>query len=86
MLILWSSSTRFQVYAFGITLWELFTGDHPYKGTPRALLGHLITKASGDIVWRYMPPGPQGDRIPIHHHRIPQSTNHIRQWYMIEIL
>ncbi|KXZ45700.1 hypothetical protein GPECTOR_51g685 [Gonium pectorale] len=28
------------VYAFGITMWEIFTGGHPYRGTPGALLGH----------------------------------------------
>jgi len=32
------------VYAFGITLWELFSGGHAFAGTQRALLGHLITK------------------------------------------
>ena len=32
-----------QVYAFGITLWELFTGSTPYKGIPKAHLGHMIT-------------------------------------------
>jgi hypothetical protein len=28
----------------GITLWELFTGSHAFKGVPRALLGHAITR------------------------------------------
>ena len=32
------------VYAFGITLWELYTGGSPFSQVPRALLGHLITK------------------------------------------
>jgi len=32
------------VYAFGITLWELFTGGKPYQGIPRALLGHRVAK------------------------------------------
>ncbi|KAG1672489.1 hypothetical protein FOA52_002797 [Chlamydomonas sp. UWO 241] len=32
------------VYAFGITLWELFTGGRPFQGTPRALVGHLVTR------------------------------------------
>ncbi len=32
------------MYAYGITLWELFTGGSPFKKTPRALLGHMITK------------------------------------------
>ncbi|KXZ47893.1 hypothetical protein GPECTOR_32g506 [Gonium pectorale] len=32
------------VYAFGITLWELFTGGHPFQSVPRALIGHQITQ------------------------------------------
>ncbi|KAF5831358.1 hypothetical protein DUNSADRAFT_13265 [Dunaliella salina] len=32
------------VYAFGITLWELFTAGQPYKGVPMALLGHRVVK------------------------------------------
>eukprot|EP00198_Chlamydomonas_reinhardtii_P011654 XP_001700991.1 predicted protein [Chlamydomonas reinhardtii] len=32
------------VYAFGVTLWEMFTGGHPYKGVPGALLGHTISR------------------------------------------
>ncbi|KAF5831352.1 kinase-like domain-containing protein [Dunaliella salina] len=32
------------VYAFGITLWELFTGGEPYRGVPRALLGHKVAR------------------------------------------
>uniref|UniRef100_A0A7S3VTM3 Protein kinase domain-containing protein n=1 Tax=Dunaliella tertiolecta TaxID=3047 RepID=A0A7S3VTM3_DUNTE len=32
------------VYAFGITLWELFTAGQPYKGVPKALLGHRVVK------------------------------------------
>lgn len=30
------------VYSFGITLWELFTGGTPYAGIPRALIGHNV--------------------------------------------
>jgi serine/threonine protein kinase len=30
------------VYSFGITLWEMFTGAHAYAGVPRALLGHQV--------------------------------------------
>eukprot|EP00955_Chlamydomonas_euryale_P012255 131748-Chlamydomonas_euryale.AAC.1 len=30
------------VYAFGITLWELYTGQRPYRGVPRIVLGHAI--------------------------------------------
>jgi serine/threonine protein kinase len=32
------------VYAFGITLWELYTGTRPFDGIPRAWLGHQITR------------------------------------------
>ncbi len=32
------------VYAFGILMWEVYTGGHAFKGTPKALLGHSITK------------------------------------------
>lgn len=32
------------VFGFGILMWELFTGEHAYKGIPRALLGHNISK------------------------------------------
>ncbi len=32
------------VYAFGILLWELITGGHAYRGVPRAVLGHEVTK------------------------------------------
>ena len=31
------------VYAFGITLWEIITGSHPFVGEHRAHLGHAIT-------------------------------------------
>jgi hypothetical protein len=27
----------------GITLWELFTGGHAFKGVPKQLLGHQVT-------------------------------------------
>ena len=30
------------VYSFGVTLWELFTGGHAFAGVPRALLGHRV--------------------------------------------
>ncbi|KAG1661448.1 hypothetical protein FOA52_006811 [Chlamydomonas sp. UWO 241] len=30
------------VYAFGITLWELYTGAKPFKGVPRVVLAHTI--------------------------------------------
>ena len=30
-------------YAFGITLWELWTARRPYSDVPGALLGHRVT-------------------------------------------
>ena len=33
-----------QVYAFAITLWELFTCGKAFSGTPYALLGHAIAR------------------------------------------
>ena len=33
-----------QVYAFGVTMWELFTGGKAFQGVPYALLGHAIAK------------------------------------------
>ena len=30
-------------YAFGITLWEMYTSARPFAGVPEALLGHAIT-------------------------------------------
>jgi serine/threonine protein kinase len=27
---------------FGVLMWELFTGQHAFKGVPRALLGHEV--------------------------------------------
>ncbi|GBG00256.1 hypothetical protein Rsub_12900 [Raphidocelis subcapitata] len=30
------------VYSFGITLWELYTGGHAFADVPRALLGHKV--------------------------------------------
>eukprot|EP00775_Hariotina_reticulata_P011706 gene11706-11851_t len=32
------------VYAFGILLWELYTGQQAFQGTPRVLLGHEVAK------------------------------------------
>ncbi|GFH10260.1 mitogen-activated protein kinase kinase kinase MLT, partial [Haematococcus lacustris] len=46
------------VYAFGITLWELSTAGHPFKGVPRALLGHQITREALRPLWPSVtPPG-----------------------------
>lgn len=32
------------VYAFGVLLWELYTAQQAFKGMPKALLGHEVTK------------------------------------------
>ncbi|KAG2484907.1 hypothetical protein HYH03_016293 [Edaphochlamys debaryana] len=45
------------VYAFGVTLWEMFTGGYPYAGVPGALLGHLTSKEGKRPPW---PPGTPG--------------------------
>ncbi|KAI8472387.1 MAG: hypothetical protein J3K34DRAFT_209795 [Monoraphidium minutum] len=44
LLLSGRASKASDVYAFGILLWELYTGCHAYAGIPRALLGHSITK------------------------------------------
>lgn len=38
------------VYAFGITMWEMYTGRRAFEGIPRALLGHKITKVCAESV------------------------------------
>ncbi|GIL91710.1 hypothetical protein Vretimale_14832 [Volvox reticuliferus] len=46
------------VFAFGVTMWEMFTGGLPYQGVPGALLGHLISKEGKRPVF---PPGTPAD-------------------------
>jgi serine/threonine protein kinase len=41
------------VYAFGITMWEMYTGRRVFEGIPRALLGHQITKVRHGPVWSH---------------------------------
>ncbi|GLC58980.1 hypothetical protein PLESTB_001429200 [Pleodorina starrii] len=46
------------VYAFGITMWEIFTGGLPYRGTPGALLGHQTSKEGRRPVFPVGTPAP----------------------------
>ncbi|KAF5837077.1 kinase-like domain-containing protein [Dunaliella salina] len=39
------------VYAFGVVLWELYTGDSPFRDVPPALLGHSIVKDGKRPEW-----------------------------------
>jgi len=36
-------SKAVDVYAFGITLWEIYSGERAFKGVPKVVLGHAIT-------------------------------------------
>ncbi|PNH06725.1 Mitogen-activated protein kinase kinase kinase 11 [Tetrabaena socialis] len=42
VMLLGRISKAADVYAYGITLWELFVGGQAFHGVPRALLGHQI--------------------------------------------
>ncbi len=42
LLIQGRLSKAADVYAFGITMWELYTGKAAFEGTPPALLGHQV--------------------------------------------
>jgi serine/threonine protein kinase len=46
------------VYSFGITLWELFTGGHAHQGVPRALLGHKVAELGQRPVFPSFTPQP----------------------------
>ncbi|PNW80365.1 hypothetical protein CHLRE_07g314500v5 [Chlamydomonas reinhardtii] len=46
------------VYAYGITLWELFVGGHAFKGMPRALLGHEVAAEGKRPVFPPFTPEP----------------------------
>jgi serine/threonine protein kinase len=39
------------VYAFGMVMWEVYSGKHVFRGVPRALLGHLITVENKRPEW-----------------------------------
>ena len=59
MLWVWISTPffpRLRRYAFGITLWELYTGRHPFQDVPLAFLGHQV----GGGVWLPVPSNSQG--------------------------
>ncbi|GAX78317.1 hypothetical protein CEUSTIGMA_g5759.t1 [Chlamydomonas eustigma] len=47
-------SNAADVYAFGITLWELYTGKQVYKGIPYAVLGFQVSRSN------YRPTFPAG--------------------------
>ncbi|KAG2450299.1 hypothetical protein HYH02_004806 [Chlamydomonas schloesseri] len=46
------------VYAYGITLWEIFVGGHAFKGMPRALLGHQVAEEGKRPVFPPFTPEP----------------------------
>lgn len=35
------------VYAFGVTLWELYTGGHAFRGVPRGVLARQVGVSTG---------------------------------------
>ena len=35
------------VYAFGILMWELYTGGQPFKGVQKVILSYKIAKVLG---------------------------------------
>ena len=37
-----NTHTHMCSYAFGITMWELYTGCKPFLGIPHAFLGHKV--------------------------------------------
>ena len=44
-------------YAFGITMWEIYTSGRPFPGVPQALLGHAILTGKRPEFPRSAPPG-----------------------------
>ncbi|GAX83029.1 hypothetical protein CEUSTIGMA_g10456.t1 [Chlamydomonas eustigma] len=44
LLLYGHQSKAADVFAFGITLWELWTAGKPYKGVTKALLGHKVAR------------------------------------------
>lgn len=53
------------VFAFGITLWEIFTSGHPYRGEPQGLCWCGLSQAHKGTA-RPEPPGHDGsERVSI---------------------
>ena len=44
-------------YAFGITMWEIYTSGRPFPGMPQALLGHAVLNGRRPDFPAGAPPG-----------------------------